>query len=333
MSDVPSGWYDDPEDPSGYRYWDGTQWTEHRSPKSLGGRGPSPSTSSDPLGELLSNTLQLLTSTWRGLAVTGAVMAAVTIVSLGLVAVLANDALDPGIFDIVSRVTEPGFSPQLDDSDQAFLDDITFEPGAGFWIVAITAGLTSLVVSYLGLAVATLHLASARAGATTSIGRCLRLAVSRVPRWIGISLLWFLGYLGMVLVAAFVFIALALIAGPLVLLPVLAVVPFFIWLYPTIWLMFTALLVGRRERPPFRTTLGLVRSGWGRAALPVLVINLIYFFGGLVLSAIGAIPVVGIVVYFAGSLVMYGFAISANIVLWTQLGGELDPELADPGVS
>lgn len=26
-------WYDDPEDPAGYRYWDGARWTDHRSPK------------------------------------------------------------------------------------------------------------------------------------------------------------------------------------------------------------------------------------------------------------------------------------------------------------
>ncbi len=30
-SPVP-GWYQDPSDPSSQRYWDGTQWTENRSP-------------------------------------------------------------------------------------------------------------------------------------------------------------------------------------------------------------------------------------------------------------------------------------------------------------
>ena len=35
MSDVspPADWYDDPENPSLFRYWDGTAWTDHRSPK------------------------------------------------------------------------------------------------------------------------------------------------------------------------------------------------------------------------------------------------------------------------------------------------------------
>ena len=30
MSDVPAGWQPDPENPGGLRYWDGSQWTEHR---------------------------------------------------------------------------------------------------------------------------------------------------------------------------------------------------------------------------------------------------------------------------------------------------------------
>lgn len=29
----PAGWFDDPDDPSGLRYWNGSEWTEDRSPK------------------------------------------------------------------------------------------------------------------------------------------------------------------------------------------------------------------------------------------------------------------------------------------------------------
>jgi hypothetical protein len=33
MTDLPpAGWYADPEDPSQQRYWDGSAWTEHRTP-------------------------------------------------------------------------------------------------------------------------------------------------------------------------------------------------------------------------------------------------------------------------------------------------------------
>ena len=29
----PSGWYDDPQDPSQLRYWDGVVWSSHVTPK------------------------------------------------------------------------------------------------------------------------------------------------------------------------------------------------------------------------------------------------------------------------------------------------------------
>ncbi|HET6937970.1 MAG TPA: DUF2510 domain-containing protein [Nocardioides sp.] len=43
MTQTPAGWYVDPEDATQFRYWDGAQWTEHRSP-----RGP---TSTDQLSQ------------------------------------------------------------------------------------------------------------------------------------------------------------------------------------------------------------------------------------------------------------------------------------------
>lgn len=30
---LPEGWYDDPDDPTQWRYWGGRMWTDHRSPK------------------------------------------------------------------------------------------------------------------------------------------------------------------------------------------------------------------------------------------------------------------------------------------------------------
>ena len=35
MTNPPADWYDDPEDATKYRYWDGIRWTEHRSPKQV----------------------------------------------------------------------------------------------------------------------------------------------------------------------------------------------------------------------------------------------------------------------------------------------------------
>ncbi|MEM9466414.1 MAG: DUF2510 domain-containing protein [Actinomycetota bacterium] len=37
-----AGWYDDPDDASRYRYWDGARWTDHRSPKRVAPVRPGP---------------------------------------------------------------------------------------------------------------------------------------------------------------------------------------------------------------------------------------------------------------------------------------------------
>ena len=35
MTQQPSGWYEDPHDPSLYRYWDGVVWTDRVAPKTM----------------------------------------------------------------------------------------------------------------------------------------------------------------------------------------------------------------------------------------------------------------------------------------------------------
>ena len=48
MSDLPpANWYPDPEVPGQQRYWDGTQWTEHRAP-GAGAEASQPTTSAQP---------------------------------------------------------------------------------------------------------------------------------------------------------------------------------------------------------------------------------------------------------------------------------------------
>ena len=37
MTQTPAGWFVDPQDATQFRYWDGAQWTEHRSPRGPAG--------------------------------------------------------------------------------------------------------------------------------------------------------------------------------------------------------------------------------------------------------------------------------------------------------
>src|SRR4051812_30607780 len=44
---TPAGWYPDTEVPGGLRYWDGTVWTEHRTPPALAPE-PTPAPEAEP---------------------------------------------------------------------------------------------------------------------------------------------------------------------------------------------------------------------------------------------------------------------------------------------
>lgn len=67
MSDRPAAWYDDPEDATQYRYWDGNQWTEHRSPKQA--PPPAGSPSEPPPGSPSPTTKKPWWKRWWGIAI------------------------------------------------------------------------------------------------------------------------------------------------------------------------------------------------------------------------------------------------------------------------
>lgn len=71
----PAGWHDDPDDPTSLRYWDGTRWTDHRTPKQPAAPPPppapgTPATAPPPSAK----------SSWDGIRIAGAVGAGVVIV-------------------------------------------------------------------------------------------------------------------------------------------------------------------------------------------------------------------------------------------------------------
>ncbi len=322
MTDVPSGWYDDPEQPDQYRYWDGTNWTDHRAPKAA----PPPPASD--AGGAVTEGWRLLWQNWLAILLIGVAFIAVIVVALVVIAVQASSALEPGVFTILERFSEPGFDPTNDPADEAFVDSIEFTPGPTFWVVTIVGGLVVVLAQLVSIGVAQIHLAAASVGRPFTLGESFRVALRRLPRWIGVYLLW--GLVFTIAVTAVVLVAVgAGIAAPILLLLVIpAVIALFVYAYPFAWLATTALVIGPTDEPPFRTTVRLIREqGWRTVAWPVLLASLVVFGVNIGVSIVGAIPLLGQLIALAAQVFLYALPAALNIPIWRLIGGTLGADV------
>ena len=318
MTDVPAGWYDDPEHPEQYRYWDGTSWSEHRAPKKA------PPKPSNDAGSMVSEGWNLLWQNWLPILLIGVAFIAVVIVVFVVVAIQANSALDPGLFTILERFAEPGFDPVNDASDEAFVDSISFDASVGFWITVGVGGLLVAIAQGLSIGVAQVHLAAASIGWPLTLGESFATAFRRLPRWIGIYLLWSLVMLvGFAVFAALVFLG---VQAPILFLVIIPVaIGLVIYGYPYFWMATTALVIGPQDRPPFRTTVQLIRAaGWRTVAWPVFLANLVIVGINFATGLLGAIPVLGQIIALLVQVLLYALPAALNIPIWKMMGGEIE---------
>lgn len=320
MSDVPSGWYDDPEDPTQYRYWDGTQWTEHRAPRTTNSAANSSSAGS----AAITDGWNLLRRNWVAMVVISLITLAAYVAAAIVIFIAANNSLEPSILDIVERVTEPGFDAVNDPADEAFIESIEFTPTAGFWVIVPVMIALVLIVQVFSVALQSVHVAADHVGRPRGLGGSFGIAMRRLPRWIGVYLLWALA--GAVILA--VFVGLAIVTGGLALILLIpGGIGAFIWLFPTLYLMGTALVVGPTGEPPFRTVLAMMRGNWRRLAWPVFLVNLMVIGISIGLSFLGVIPILGAILSFVGNLVVYAYVACVNVSLWTRVGGRIGTDI------
>lgn len=318
MSDVAAGWYDDPEDPSQYRYWDGNQWSEHRSPK----HPPPPRGSGGVVRESWNLGIKLI----GPLLGIGALYVVVIGIVAAMIVVGVVQSLDPGIVDILDRVTDANFNPDVDPADEAFLDSITFSPSALFWFSIVAAVVVLVPATILAYSMAMILLANHHFGGSMTFGDSWSMSVRRFTRTLGIALLWSLVYL--LANAALLALWVAAIWLPMLLLLVIpATVGAVVYGYPYAWLSGAALFVGPSNRPPFRMLVERVRPRWGTAALPVLIINLVIVgiaIGGAILALI---PILGFLISIASSIAQSVLSYASAVVIWDKLEGDFDPEI------
>lgn len=322
MTLPPAGWYDDPEHPTQYRYWDGDTWTPHRAPKTVpaspGNEGPS---------GIIGWGWDLLVRNWVTLLVIAVITFAVMAVLFAVAAVAASSALDPGLFDIVDRISEPGFDPTNDPADDAFIDSIEFDPSIGVLAAIAVAAIAAAIAGGLAWATATLRVASVNAGTPLAGGECFALALRRLPRWVGIYLLWMLVAVLCLVPVVLVFAVAITAAPPLLILLVPGLIGAVIYAWPYGHLAATALVLAPVGDPPFRRLVALVRPRWGAVAVRVLLLNLVLLALGIATSVAGAIPLAGFALALPAQAAQYAFGITTNVALYDWTGGPLDPSV------
>ena len=319
MTDIPPGWYDDPENATQYRYWDGSTWSEHRAPKVV----TAPLATADATA-VVNRGFDLFKQTWTQQLVVALIAGVIALVGGAIAVAGLVTGLEPDLFDIIDRVTEPGFDPNDDPADEAFLDSITIDWGAGPIVAIIVGGLVLYVAAGLGFATALVHVARVSRGGTAKLGASFRYCLHNLLRWIGTVLLWGLVFSLTLAVLIGVSIALVALSPAFLVLVIPGVIAAVIYCWPFLHLGGTVLILAPRDVGPARRTVRLVKPRWPGFAGRVLLVTVVIFAINIGASVLGLIPFLGILLVLPLNFAVYAFQLTTNIALYEYLDAPID---------
>ena len=313
MTSPPAAWYDDPEDPTQYRYWDGANWTEHRAPKTP--PPPSSATADESAWNIFPHAFNAIGSTWRSLLLISVPNLIMSVVLLVAIYATVDQVFDGELDEVIDRAADGVISS----ADEAFYRslDPTF-PVPMFW-VALILGVVSLLVGVVVAAALERTLASAMRGHTLEPADAFSGTMRRLGRLVGWPLL--LGFMGVVaLIPGLVFPPLLLLYLPLV-----------IWLWPYLMGLLPAIALAPAGRSPIAQTRAMVSGRWGHVARRALVLAVLWFavsFSAAIANQFFAFDLRASVVGSTFIGVVQGALIAAGVTAyWIVCRGELDPEL------
>ena len=318
MTTPRADWYDDPEDPTHFRYWDGTNWTQHRSPKQPA--APSPRSAASSAWNLFPVTFDAIGSAWRALVllslpnvVMGAVLLAAAYATIGQI-------FDGELDEIIDRVSDGVVS----DADARFFEALDPDfPVPMFWVLLLAIGAALLTGAVVSAALSRTGAAAIR-GRELEPGLAVRGAGRRLGRIIGGTTL------------AGVATGIALVPGLAVPPLLLLYVPLTIWLWPFSVAFVTSLALAPAGESPVRQASRLVRHRWGSAARRCLVLTTLWFtvgFATAIATQIFAFDPRALLV--GGALLQIaqgGVMTVAMAAWWCEMGGPLDPEIEEVSV-
>ena len=308
MSSTPAaGWFDDPEHPSQYRYWDGNEWTAHRSPKQS--PPPPPTSSSIPTSatETVSAAFTLFGQHWVSLlglaaiAMLGFAAAAVAFV-IGLIL----------SFEYPNTLTEP---------------DFVFSPiGVVLWIVAAVGYLG--VFAVMGPAFQA-RIEAGRIGQSTSVGACIGFGTRNWKRTLWRSVLLMLTFFASYLVLI-PLVLLAIVLGALgVFVAIVLGFAWFVAVIPALTLATAGVGIAPTGANVISQALSAARKDWALVSGAFYLAYLLVIGLGIASAVVGLIPILGIFANLAISFVSYTVFVIVQHFQWLRIGGEVDPAIAE----
>jgi len=307
MSSTPeAGWFDDPEHPSQYRYWDGNEWTAHRSPKQS---PPPPTSSSIPTSatETVSAAFTLFGQHWVSLlglaaiAMLGFAAAAVAFV-IGLIL----------SFEYPNTLTGP---------------DFVFSPiGVVLWIVAAVGYLG--VFAVMGPAFQA-RIEAGRIGQSTSVGACIGFGTRNWKRTLWRSVLLMLTFFASYLVLI-PLVLLGIALGALgVFVAILLGFAWFVAVVPALTLATAGVGIAPTGANVISQALSAARKDWALVSGAFYLAYLLVIGLGIASAVVGLIPILGIFANLAISFVSYTVFVIVQHFQWLRIGGEVDPAIAE----
>ena len=308
MSSTPeAGWFDDPEYPSQYRYWDGNEWTAHRSPKQS--PPPPPTSSSIPTSatETVSAAFTLFGQHWVSL------LGLAAIATLGFAA--AAVAFVIGLilsFENPNTLTGP---------------DFVFSPiGVVLWIVAAVGYLG--VFAVMGLAFQA-RIEAGRIGQSTSVGACIGFGTRNWKRTLWRSVLLMLTFFASYLVLI-PLVLLAIVLGALgVFVAIVLGFAWFVAVVPAITLATAGVGIAPTGANVISQALSAARKDWALVSGAFYLAYLVVIGLGIASAVVGLIPILGIFANLAISFVSYTVFVIVQHFQWLRIGGEVDPAIAE----
>jgi hypothetical protein len=308
MSSSPeAGWFDDPEHPSQYRYWDGNEWTAHRSPKQS--PPPPPTSSSIPTSatETVSAAFTLFGQHWVSLlglaaiAMLGFAAAAVAFV-IGLIL----------SFEYPNTLTGP---------------DFVFSPiGVVLWIVAAVGYLG--VFAVMGPAFQA-RIEAGRIGQSTSVGACIGFGTRNWKRTLWRSILLMLTFFASYLVLI-PLVLLGIVLGALgVFVAIVLGFAWFVAVIPALTLATAGVGIAPTGANVISQALSAARKDWALVSGAFYLAYLLVIGLGIASAVVGLIPILGIFANLAISFVSYTVFVIVQHFQWLRIGGEVDPAIAE----